>query len=513
MAGDDSTDQRSEDNEPQDSQGNDEQGNNAPVDRQQPPEAGNKSGRGVVKNRDGQNILAAGRRLGSGGINNKVAKKPVFVDGVWLHLGREQDQSGMLQPRPTPDMDAYIRNHQSFTTHNVVDGVNVTTHQGTSETLHSLTYKMKHYNPAMPVSAVVVGRRASGFERLGSNFTKALRGCKNRSIRRKALTSTAAGDDVDMGGTSHVAVCANCRRSGHTLAHCAGPVKRGKGDIVGCCVHNTLEHNYDECPEFASGDGSLAIHLKWLVSNRRGLPLIRSDRISVWLLVMGFPEQEGYPLSERFAHEESEKEGSVLFGSNFLDLSYTNGACQLGLVDAKTASLRAIGQNVNFHVPITVWAGYIKKNLFAQDFVASTNFAKIVNADDNLDPEYKTMVITVVSCVERKQELTRVAVRRITQQRIEEFSADADWGTKLHLFLADYQPQGHELANQVLVAFAARQAGDTEVTPKDEESDEENVSAVLSNVNLEQQDSAMASTNTDSKALIKEKQVLTHFRK
>ncbi|KAK7984578.1 S-adenosyl-L-methionine-dependent methyltransferase [Apiospora arundinis] len=86
------------------------------------------------------------------------------------------------------------------------------------------------------------------------------------------VPSSAEIGQVGDGPTSR---CANCGKSGHTLADCVVPSLDG-GDIAGCPLCNTKEHLFDECHNISWLNDEVIVRI--LYFRRSGKCQIRTDR-------------------------------------------------------------------------------------------------------------------------------------------------------------------------------------------------------------------------------------------
>ncbi|KAI1660587.1 hypothetical protein F4813DRAFT_350393 [Daldinia decipiens] len=101
-------------------------------------------------------------------------------------------------------------------------------------------------------------------------------------------------------------LCGNCKKPDHTLSRCPGPVDED-GFVSGCMLHNTKEHNYDECPMLYNL--TIGVHFGLLVECRSGLPPIRSQEFNWVHLATHFQDKrlEAYPLTRSFSLKLSEE--------------------------------------------------------------------------------------------------------------------------------------------------------------------------------------------------------------
>ncbi|KAI8963167.1 hypothetical protein F5Y11DRAFT_346851 [Daldinia sp. FL1419] len=96
-----------------------------------------------------------------------------------------------------------------------------------------------------------------------------------------------------------ITTCANCNKQGHVLRDCPGPVD-ADGFVSGCAVHNTKEHNYDDCD--IAADFGTPLHFSFLVQSRCGLPPIRSQINWVDLADQEWDlKLDAYPLTRAFS--------------------------------------------------------------------------------------------------------------------------------------------------------------------------------------------------------------------
>ncbi|KAI1207555.1 uncharacterized protein F4807DRAFT_469344 [Annulohypoxylon truncatum] len=127
--------------------------------------------------------------------------------------------------------------------------------------------------------------------------------------------------------------CANCGKAGHEVVQCPGPVD-ADGFVVGCPVHNTRDHSFDQCwveGDWASDDPR---YFEYLVQRRAWLPPLRT---SVSWVAFAFNGDEvyvtlGYPLTRGYSRTISQQ---VIDKYDFGIASLTGP--QLG-VDSMTSS-------------------------------------------------------------------------------------------------------------------------------------------------------------------------------
>ncbi|KAH9890730.1 hypothetical protein F4778DRAFT_796230 [Xylariomycetidae sp. FL2044] len=101
-------------------------------------------------------------------------------------------------------------------------------------------------------------------------------------------------------GTLSPMACANCGRTDHHMMSCPGPVDLATGTLRGCVVHNTKDHEYDECPVTPAWNAGQ--HYNYLVFCRRGLAPVHTT-IPWWSLAAKFQNDRlsAYPLRRSHA--------------------------------------------------------------------------------------------------------------------------------------------------------------------------------------------------------------------
>lgn len=91
-------------------------------------------------------------------------------------------------------------------------------------------------------------------------------------------------------------ICANCNKPGHSLAICVGPVEL-EGDITGCPVCNTKEHNFDDCRvPYPPGKTMFDI----LVGDRGNRPQLRTNA-NIMALSASKGKRASYPWTKKFS--------------------------------------------------------------------------------------------------------------------------------------------------------------------------------------------------------------------
>ncbi|KAK1756314.1 hypothetical protein QBC47DRAFT_299003, partial [Echria macrotheca] len=99
----------------------------------------------------------------------------------------------------------------------------------------------------------------------------------DRAPTAKHTTPRAEGEAFDPDS-----ICANCQMQGHKLETCAVPDPEF-GSIPGCPLHNTKDHDFDNCPSLPDEfDGSVYERdtmVNLLLLNRGNKPQFRSEKI------------------------------------------------------------------------------------------------------------------------------------------------------------------------------------------------------------------------------------------
>ncbi|KAL0938370.1 uncharacterized protein CTRU02_204980 [Colletotrichum truncatum] len=340
------------------------------------------------------------------------------------------------------------RSRDGFSTTGIVPGTNkkLDCHFGTNATANSWMNKRMKMDPNAEVSVFALQGLPSSLKGVLGAAAHRRRGRISTLPTTTEQPTTASQGNVD-GGKGENA-CGNCGKPGHQLANCVGPVTRDRGDIRGCPFCNTKSHTYDACCKgYEERNGTkvtLEDHFQYLVRQRPGLPMIRTDMVPIWLLVLGFEEQgitlnnpngkpQGYPLSESEVRRMSADKNHVLHIENVKQITYTDGVWVSDLEDPRTKNLQAISSNTMFLVPSNVGKGYVKHNLLEEDFIS----------DDSLDEALKKMSGSSLTFDEvakllersksreqRESKKIKWAVQRIIDNYIEDFATkSASWAS------------------------------------------------------------------------------------
>ncbi|TID00140.1 hypothetical protein CH35J_005796 [Colletotrichum higginsianum] len=441
----------------------------------------------------GQNPPSSGVMTGfrSAGTQRAPRKFNLEVyEGIPVHL-----QNGKvdvdLSNVPNAMIKGIKRRRDGLSTTSIIPGTNIEmeAHFGTRKTAASWALKRQKLDPSEKVSIFAFKGMPSSLQNLlGSESGQRPNLIGNINPKEAPAESTKDKADHKADDTGKPSGCGNCGKPDHELAACVGPVTRDRGDIRGCPFCNTKAHTYDWCcDDHEKRTGEVMTnddHFKYLVHMRTGKPLIRSDKISVWLLVMGFPEQgqslntphcnpQGYPLSERTARLMAADKNNILHRDNVTKITYTNRSYVTDLVDDRTHNLESISRNIMFRVPSQVGHNYVKNNLFEEDFVADSALDEALKKTHGPSSE---LLDKAKHSRERAGEKIKLAVHR-TLDQVKTFSMrDSDWARTAYNNFSRYQPKDssmvletlNEVSNVIKATETARSQMDIEDSMNDQ---------------------------------------------